>query len=297
MRLFPAVALLAFAIALPVSAQESELSKITGESCNPASTDHFIVDTWLDTADNEALGAKCEEGYAHFLKLFSLPDDHPLWKEKCRAFGCKTRAAWVKYIDSTKAEEKYKDLRKRLAHTRTRGSKPVGASCFEAVNDNKTSFDQGILHNVGHLMLHSVYKNEKTPVWLDEGFASYIEMQVIKEVGTYCIGLGTTVQDPKKDWKKANNWPMLLREAAQWKKDADFALMRKKKEFNDITHEERAKAYSIVTFMIEKDSAAFAKYIQGLKEGKGEDQALGDGYGGLTFEKLEKEWRQWVAKS
>lgn len=296
MRIASVILVLAACFALRASAQESELQKITGETCNPFQSDHFIVDTFLETADNEAIAGKCEEAYALFFKTFSLAEGATLWKDRMRAYGCKTRAAWAKYVDTRKMDDRNKEFTKRLAHTKTRGARPAGASCYEAVNDNRSSFEKGILHNTGHLMLHSVFKNEKSPVWLDEGFASWIEMQVCKECGTYCIAQGTTTSDPKKDWKTAANWPVLLKEAAQWKKDADFALMRKKKDYVEISHEERAKAYSIVSFMIEKDAAAFAKFVQALKEAKSDDQALGDAYDKLTFEKLEREWRQWVAK-
>lgn len=290
------IALALIALAAPLRAQESELEKITGETCNVSETDHFRVDTHQDTAWNASLASKCEQGYAWFYTALGLPADTPVWKDKCRVYGCDSKAAWGKYIDSLGGSDRDKDLKKMLAHTRRRGSRPHASACFEN-SQSIDAFEMALIHNVGHDLLCAWHKNEKPPIWIDEGFASLFEMKVLERTGSYCIGGGTAANDPNKNWKQGSEWPGLLKEAAKAHKDADFAVMRKKKEWSSITHEERAKAYSLVAYMVETDAKKFVEFVNGLKDGKQDDTALGDAWGGLTFEKLEKDWREWVLKN
>ncbi len=306
-----ALAVLAcLAFAALAGAQESELAKITGETCTVLETTHFRMDTFMDAAGNQALAEKCEKAYEILGKVFPIPETG-LWRSRCRVFGCQSEDAWFKLNDTFKGDQQTKELRKRLAHTRQRGKSPIAAACMDHIPLGQSGFDQAILHNVGHVAIWAAMKEAKPPMWIDEGFASWLEMATTGHAFEYCVGKGTSAVDPKKDWKNGDLWIILLKEGAQWKKDVPLDPLRKKKDFNDMSHEERAKAWSIVDFLIATDAAKFAKFILALKDkvqpktesgsaeyGPGADeQALCEAYDPKwSFAAVEREWRSWIAK-
>ncbi|MDQ7779940.1 MAG: hypothetical protein RDV41_09550 [Planctomycetota bacterium] len=285
----------------------SRLKDKVGQESLILETDHFYIEAYesLGRTGLEAFGKKAEQAYSLACEVLDQPADKRLWADKCVVLMIRTVAHWHKYVDDTEPDEGRARVMKDASGTRT--NEPGCVECLEKFGGSQKSLEQGALHQIGHHLLDcwSGKGAHPLPVWLDEGFASFIEFSVCGEVGSSCVGGSTDADLKQADGEWTDNWPAKLREAVSrglGEDDADtfsWKSIRRCTSYNSMLRSQHAKSWSLVTFLVGRDKKQFQSFVKALKAAEKvkpetiQADAIDAAYES-SFAELEGDWRKLI---
>jgi hypothetical protein len=168
-------------------------------------------------------------------------------------------------------------------------------------------------HLIAHMCLHRYKFNQKQiPPWLDEGFACYVEAQVMGHNNIFCfhsVYERASNPDPKATLFdiKFPKWKTLVRDMVKKREDRALRAILPLR-LNGLTGEDVGKAWSLVEFLLKKDEKAFLPFLRTIKqhwpdtfdfpftpgEQAAQERSLKEIYS-TTLDELDDAWRKWVS--
>lgn len=172
-------------------------------------------------------------------------------------------------------------------------------SVYQFPNTDKT-FASNVMHNLGLVMLTRYRINFLYPsVWLQEGFAYYLELKAIGYTQSFTLGKGGSGGGASGPvWLDSKKWKPELRKLVKDGRDPPMKRIATMTH-DGFTYVELVKSWSVVDFLIGLDRAKFKKFVDLTKERsntgepKDEQEALREAYG-LSWAQLDGKWRQFV---
>lgn len=185
---------------------------------------------------------------------------------------------------------------------RVDGSDPVSRTMWFgfATDPEGMKHDQhvhnALLHNVGINLLdgYMLYLVE-APIWLRTGWGHYLTQRNSIDYNFYDLDEGATEQN-----RDEKNWAVATRGLVAKDDYNSFAELSRVRSYGDLSLEDHLVSWSLVTYLMERDKAAFGKFLLQLKANPSQSNnasvqrdALKDCFGG-GFPQLEADWKQWV---
>lgn len=234
-------------------------------------TDHFLIWTDWKRHRREALGDWCERMYAALSAQLGLDPAGNIFLGKCPVFCFRSKARFLRF---GRTYDNWQ-ITSANGYTRTARNGHVHMVVYRrAPSPYETErFAGTLVHEGTHAFLHRYGRTGHVGGWVGEGLAEYMAEQVLADRCLY----GEATELVARQYVR-RNIPIgnLLRTTGLPK-----------------PHEYRI-AHSLVGFLIERDSAAFAQLIADLKRGYRVEAALRRNYDGMTFGTLEASWREHV---
>lgn len=293
-----------------------------GDQLRMRSTAHYAVVGDLTETEVQGLADAMEQLYGEWLRLFPDTPEGSLLPAKHRVYAFRKNPPYVALVRALYEE-----------HRRTAGWSEAFARDEEErmkLRQRETSFwllDPEILS--GHVQMPDPYEGLRAHCvhfganvlgvraarvrfptwWLLEGLAYYLEKRVTGGVQTFNTsvgGGGYADAGPRENnkgdpWLDGAKWPQLLLSMVQQGRDPPLDAIRGKdlySERNRLATPELAKAWSVVTWLVEEDARKFAAFFTDAKAGEGADAlerevaAVLRHYG--SYEKLDHGWRAYV---
>ena len=234
-------------------------------------TDHFLIWTDWKRHRREALGDWCERMYAALSAQFGLDPAGNVFWGKCPIFCFRSKARFLRF---GRTYDNWQ-ITSANGYTRTAPNGHVHVVVYRRTPSpyETDRFAGTLVHEGTHAFLHRYGRTGHVGGWVGEGLAEYMAEQVLADRCLY----GEATELVARQYVR-RNIPIgnLLRTTGLPK-----------------PHEYRI-AHSLVGFLIERDSAAFAQLIADLKRGYRVEAALRRNYDGMTFGTLEASWREHV---
>ena len=229
-------------------------------------TAHFLVFTTWNSRDHRALGQRCEAMYRALCRQFDIPATRNIWAGKCPMY-----IFWKKsHFDAftTKVD--------RIGATRAGGYNVQTPSGFTYLvlshTQSRTWFYEVLIHESTHAFLGRYLTNRPIPRWANEGLAEYMASRLVK---------GTQAE---RKFRAATQ----LAVARRVDVSPIFRGMR-------LSWFDYGIAQSIVRFCAARDRKGFIRYVQLIKEGKSEADAMKEGMK-MTHADLVRNWYTWARK-
>jgi len=290
---------------------ESELSEIIGETISPTVSKHFRLESTLPVKDTDAFLNDAEVCFHLFEEIMGIPDGTPIWGAPCRLWVAKNDAQYKIIIESLYDKERdaetIRDYLAAVCFRRTAAPYPFMV-CGRAYQRSHKPTTPKLTHMIAHQMLYAWVGYFELPVWIEEGACLYLGVKV-NDDNTICLGKDTMSVggNENRDWYDTKKWPDLLIKDVGNKKDTPLQTLAKRTDTNSIKPSEKAKIYSVISFLIrEKEPIEnslddpskrrrtnLGKLIFVLRN-KPVEESLAAVYNGLTIEKLDAEWREWI---
>ncbi|MBN2492734.1 MAG: hypothetical protein JXQ29_17940 [Planctomycetes bacterium] len=194
----------------------------------------------------------------------------PVWKpeEPCELVLLRTPGSYMQLVDrigaATNQPPGWADYAKRQTSFYT-VSPP--ASVQHAGGRRAPDMIFTAIHHVGHIALHGIHPGYTyPPVWLDEGFAVWIEHATLKESLTACSTTGYGVASPRQDkWSQSAHWKANLKAGL-----ADGSVVGLERlmvaRLNELGWMEIAKAWSVVDWWIQTDRERFLRFVKEVRQ-------------------------------
>jgi hypothetical protein len=268
--------------------EETQVEKDLGWRHEKRSSTHFIVEVqgkgqdWLKEEVKHG-----EHAFALFHKLFDLKEE--LWSQKFDIVLVKDRSAHEIYVDKYYQGDA---VRRQWAKDKTGGI--GGFPISERILDDHPDVHDYMVHQTAqNLSEHMVGGNR---IWLHEGMAYHFTVLMMGTALSSCIDLGGTGSDgAKRDYHKAEDWPIILRTLVKEGKDPLMLEVFKCKDWAELDGAEAVKAWSMVDFLVVEHRERFMEFlskIRGQKEDE-DEKALLDVFG-WTLEDFDLRWKAYV---
>ncbi|MFQ5844104.1 MAG: hypothetical protein ACE5JG_03870 [Planctomycetota bacterium] len=305
-------------------------------------TPHYAVLGDLPEDKMKLVGKSMERLYAEWLRVFPSSKDAALLEGKHRLYVFKKNPPYVRLVKwvfgQQKKAEGWDPERVRLEKVRMRmrlrttsfwelnfqRSNPLGDHYARPAPEIMSAHVQmpdpfeglrGHCVHFGANILGTRFVNEyRFPTWwLLEGIAYYLEQRITGSIQTFNVDVGggggyvdrgPIEGERKNPWLDTDQWPGLLAQLVQKRRDPKLERIKGKDLFSDknrLTAPDLAKAWSVVTYLIEDDRSKFAAFVRDAKGGPGdtaverEVAAVIKHYGG--YRKIEEGWRRYVANN
>jgi hypothetical protein len=153
-------------------------------------------------------------------------------------------------------------------------------------------FHRYVVHNAAHLL----FSNEtpsywigqlKGGAWLDEGLASWFEIELLERAQTFCYQEQNT-----KFGFKGGKWRPAVRKLVAMDKEPRAAQIFQRVT-NTLTPEEQAVSFSYVDYLIALDPQKFDRLGRELRNKVAARDALVKVFGVSPLE-FEVKWKEWV---
>ncbi len=167
-----------------------------------------------------------------------------------------------------------------------------------------------VAHEIGHMLIYRHDFNYNfSPVWLTEGFGSWLEGKVLGLTNCYCSsgGYGDHAAALEKmsnlEWAK---WKAGLKASVKARQDKNLSQIIPM-QLSDMSTAEVGKAWSVVDYMVSTDAAKFTKWLSLVKKhwpqppkyewypakGEAQKKALQEAWG-IDINALDDAWRTYV---
>ncbi|MEW6358225.1 MAG: DUF1570 domain-containing protein [Planctomycetota bacterium] len=238
-------------------------------------TDHYIVSSALQPGAAKQIANGCEDLYKKMSKVFAVQKEDRLWAGKCVVYIFENKDQFVQFaekidnLDPDKTQEfgGYFSNRGGLVHI------PIPTE-----SGGEARFESTLIHEGAHAFLQLFRQDIRIKPWINEGVAQYFENVCFPHSG---------------------RWSM---KRAMVRNQSDFTLAQLR-EVNSVWKVDStqvtsfyAHAWSAISFMIRANPKKFVKFIDAIKEGKSDDDALTIAFG-KDMNELERAWRAYVKKS
>jgi len=225
-----------------------------------AESPHFRIYSAWNVGNDRPLRTTCENMYAALCKQFDIPPTENIWVDKCAVYVFWEKAHFAKFCTDV-----YK-----------RGNPKAAGFCgwygggfvFIAMGPSRSTrqFYELLVHEGTHGFIARYRSNRGIPEWLNEGLAEYMSATLVPK----CYSAKQYINATKEAIRK--NRPV-------------------KRIFDDVEldHFDYGIAQSWVRYLIARDSKAFPKLVDLLKDGKTEAEALKESYN-LTRDGFLRAW-------
>jgi hypothetical protein len=293
-----------------------------GDELRLRATEHYAVVGDLTETELQGLADAMERLYDEWLRLFPDTPEGSLLPGKHRIYAFRKSPPYASLVRALHEE-----------HRRTAGWSDAFAREEEErmkLRQRETSFwlvDPEILS--GHVQMPDPYEGLRAHCvhfganvlgvrtarvrflswWLLEGLAYYMEKRVTGGIQTFNTGVGgggyagagPREHNKGDPWLDGGRWPQLLLSLVHQGRDPPLDAIRGKDLFserNRLAMPDLAKAWSVVTWLLEDDARKFAAFFVEAKTGEGggaeerEVAAVLRHYG--SYQKLDEGWRAYV---
>ncbi|HZL71376.1 MAG TPA: hypothetical protein VFC86_02860 [Planctomycetota bacterium] len=270
--------------------EETTVEKDLGWKNTKRSSAHFIVEVMGKDQDWLKEEVKYgEHAFAMFHKLFDLKED--LWQQKYNPVFVKGQAEHEMYIDKYHPGDAAK---KQFA------KKSAGLNGFptaERILGEGADVHDHMVHHTAELCLEHMVGGRR--IWLQEGMAYHFTVLFLGTSDTACVNMGGTGSDGvKRDYRKAVDWPIILRQLVKEGKDPLMLEVFKCKDAAEFDGAEAVKAWSMVNFLATEHRERFMEFlskIRGQKEDE-DEKALLEVFG-WTIEDFDVRWKAYIRAS
>ena len=235
-------------------------------------TDHFLIHTDWPVRDRGILPGLFESMYTALCREFDCDPKQDVFLAKCPVFCFASKGRFWKFA------RQFDGFVDKEAIGYTRSIEASGhvhmALCLGGRRPGDFDrFAYTLVHEGTHAFMHRFHSNRLIPHWVNEGYAELMAEQVL---GDKCPA-GEKADLLARQYVRFD-WPLgdLLRQAGP------------------IEVHEYPLAASVITYLHAQGRERFAGFIRGLKEGHHLPRALADNYAGMTLQRLEAQWREWV---
>ncbi len=231
-------------------------------------TPHFLIWTdWL-RSEHADLRRWCEDMYTTLAKRFCLSTDGCVFAGKCPLFALRSRKRFQAVAELLDGYEAGGALGYTSSHTNghvhvviyRHGGSPAARDAFAST----------LVHEGTHAFLHRYRSTRHIPSWINEGLADFVAQSVL---GDQCSNRDAA--DAVAAEIVAGEHSIAPVFASNGALDARYYPV----------------AHSLVSFLIEREPAAFISVIDDLKDGAPVAEALMGRYH-LTLQGLEQAWRR-----
>ena len=223
-------------------------------------TEHFLIYSAWARSNDKALKNICERMYRAMCKQFDIPRSVNIWAGKCPIYVFWQAEHFARFC--TEVDR--------------RGNPKAGGYCaysgrgyvYIVVNRcrSRTRFYEVLVHEATHGFLARYKTNRHVPTWANEGLAEYMAATLVP--GAWA---GRKYVDATK---------------AAVRGGQDVAHIFKGVRLNAFDY---GVAQSLVRYLIKRDRKAFIKFIDVIKEGKTDEQALKSAFA-LSHQELLDAW-------
>jgi len=244
-----------------------ELETQLGVKLEIAATRRFRIFSEFDAEHAKAVGAACE-------KALTIVRDRvgyalPLWKgeQKCEVIMLRTPATYMKITDriakATNQPKGWAEFTKRRTSFYT---VMPPASVQHGGGRRKDDMVFTAVHHIGHIAINGIHANYTyLPIWLDEGFAAWIESATLKESLTACATTGYGMVAARQDkWSSSAAWRANLKAGL-----ADASVVRLERlltmKLNELSWREIAQAWSVIDWWITDDPKKFLEFVKDVR--------------------------------
>jgi len=289
-----------------------ELEAQLGIKLEIAATRRFRVFSEFDAEHAKSVATACENALT--IVRDKVGYALPLWKgeQKCEVIMLRTPASYMKLTDrialATKQPKGWAEFTKRRTSFYT---VMPPASVQHGGGRRKSDMVFTAVHHVGHIAINGIHANYTyLPIWLDEGFAAWIENATLKESQTACATTGYGMVAARQDkWSSSAGWRANLKAGL-----GDASVIRLEKlltmQLNQLSWREIAQAWSLIDWWITEDQQKFLEFIKDVRRRYPRYDKHGDcspteflsfqneafkKVFGLDVEGIEKGWRTYVS--
>lgn len=243
------------------------LNERLGARLRLAETDHYLLFTDADAPTAEKFVAWCETIYANLGRQFGIPADERVWDGKCILMIFRSRPLYESHaraFDSC-------DARATGAYFAWEARAPGEPQLVHISIPLDTRDERRLRELFAHEGTHAFFQLYKRtvdlPRWLHEGLAEYM----------------TVVNDPSLRSRKI-----------QWSRH----LARTGRTIRDVLHAPPdgtfaypaySVSFTLVEFLLSAGRPKFRRFIERLKDGADQDDALREAYG-FGLADLERRW-------
>lgn len=227
-------------------------------------TQHFLIFSAWEKNQDKGMSDAIENMYKALCKQFDVDVKDQYWAGKLPIYVMATKKQFASFTNDI-------DHVKRPDSAGYCGGSSSGFTYIVANEITKLDwFYELIIHESTHAFLNRYKTNKLPPVWVHEGLAEYMAAALVpNSVARERFASATRI-------------------AISQKKDVSAIFKGVKGAF------EYGIAQSVTRYLILKDTKAYLKFIDLLKEGKSDDDALQEAYK-LTKEQLVAEWTKAAA--
>ena len=235
-------------------------------------SEHYLIYSAWTSGYDPMLSALCEDLYAALVKRFSLDPKETVWAGKCPVYVFWDPDHFQRFMNevdhvsdrnpSMMHSDAYHGKRGQLGYIVLNGSKKFGPTEADAL----IRFKELLAHEGAHAFLYRLISTRGLPLWVEEGFADYMAALMVpfssastRHIDGAVFGLNNPTAVP--------------------------ALFDKK----DFNANEYGLAQSLTRYLIGASAPAFVNFVELLKRGKAEPEALAAAYK-LTREQLIANW-------
>jgi len=225
-------------------------------------TAHFLIYSTWDPGNDRALGDVCENFYAAIRRQFDIGPRECVWAGKCPVYVFRRKDAYRRFSTEVCPA----------------GLPDAAGYCvwfadgFVVIvmgpSRSRTWFYEVLVHEATHGFLSRYRTNRDLPAWVQEGVADTMAARLVKG-----------------SWAR-RKYVDATREAVTGGRAVEGV-------FDEVGPEafDYGIAQSLVRFLLARDREAFVRFIEGMKAGRTEAEALKASFG-LTRKELVRQWRR-----
>ncbi|MBI1849844.1 MAG: hypothetical protein HYR85_05820 [Planctomycetes bacterium] len=255
------------------AARAKEAGDLLGVRFCTETTERFTIVSACSPENAKEVGAALEKGLATFLKIFA-PKEDPFEGKRMFVLLLEEREHYAKYCDFFGAQNHLGPGWAKVV--RVAGGfyhyQPCSSVDYRGGRTEKSLVNSSV-HKLGHVLINRLHFGYNyVPAWLDEGFAAWLEHEVLNENYTFCFstsygqyGGGGNYGNEKttKGAKIVGDEPKmedLVRMLVSGGKDKSI-LSLLPLDLPEIGYDETTKAWSVITFLIKDDAAKFDAFL------------------------------------
>ena len=233
-------------------------------------TTHYLIFSDAPAAVTTSFKGMCEALYANLRKQFAIGESERIWDGKCILVLFGTRDVFLKYAKTFDGH----DAAAAGAYFAWECNDPklpqLVHICIPTDKGGPKRLEELFAHEGTHAFFQLYKKPVMLPLWLHEGLAEYM----------------TVVNDPALKPKK-EAWAIYLA-----RKGADIHDVLTSPPGAGFTWPAYNVSYTLVDFLLSGVgwNAKFKKFVELLKAGKNQDEAITEAYG-FSIADLQERWR------
>lgn len=184
--------------------------------------------------------------------MYGIQRGEPVWKGKCLVVAFLNKAEFVRF-EQTFLGQRDAGTAYGLCHSYSDGR--VIISCYRG--DRPEDFAKMLVHETSHGFIHRYRTGVHPPSWVNEGMADWIARALVPASGSVPRREARALQIMRKTRSMGGDFLTRDDNIAAWQ----YGI-----------------ASSLTDFLIRQDKAAYARFIQGIKEGLSWPESLQAAY-------------------
>ncbi len=261
-----------------LATEAKEIGARLGVPLSFEGTEHFSILSANSPENSKQVGSALERGLAHARQILPAGTKKDPFDGKMIVLLLVERDHYMRYVDlfSEKFEQGSSWARTVRLANGFYTFQPCASVDFRAARAEETLVHSSV-HKLGHVLVNRLHFGfNYVPAWLDEGFAAYLEREILKQNITFCFGSSygqfekpaTGTKGGTKATKVSGDEPSL--------DDAIRALVGSGKDrlldellgldLPELGYDETSKAWSVVHYLLNLDAVKFDRFFQLVRE-------------------------------